>query len=329
MPELNDWDRLLFWLGSRATPPHQKTLVGACRSLVGHRRSGTDPSASSNANGGWHPLLDPLYRLGHVERCGDDRFRAVAPTMLLYPDAALLYGARSPGLWRRLDSRFGDRLHRLPADGGPALWRIDTASLDLDAAARELGIRSQPERGTELLAGLPTLEQAVRELVRRRGMPLRPDEPLIGWERFEPSQGSGRVGWQTASQELQSGLYRPADRRGQMWLAVLPRSGRAGREGLLSRLDLRTFEERGLVLWREFCRARATRLFYRPDELWVRHIPLMPLPLFVDRGLRLASGLNPGVVDYQGIRCRRYSAVNRRRARQVARVLGLRPEVIS
>lgn len=326
-PELSDWDRLLFWLSSRAKPPHQETLVRACRALAEHRRSGVDPSASSTATGGWHPLLDPLYRLGHVERCGDGRFRAVPPTLLLYPDAALLYGARSPGLWRRLKNRFGERLRCLPDADGPARWQVDTAGLDL-AAVDELGIRCQSERGTELLAGLPNLEQAVGELARRRGVPLPQGVPLIRCERFEPAQGAGRAGWQKASRKAKPGLYRPAERRGQMWLAILPRPGRAGREGLLSRLDLHTFEERGLFLWHELCRARAVHLFYRPHELWVRHIPRLPLPLLIDRGLRLASGLRPVGIEYRGIPCRCYPSIDRRRARQVARILGLRPEVI-
>ncbi len=327
--ETNDWDLLLFWLSSWAKPPRREALVSACRALVDHRGSGVASSASPTATGGWHPLLEPLYRLGHIERCGGERYRAVPPTLLLYPNAGLFYGARSPGLWRRLEDRFGQRLGCLRAAGGPACWRIDTAGLDLVAGAHELGIRCQPERGTELLVGLPTLEQGVRELVRRRGVRLGQDEPLIGWERFEPPRGRGRTCWQKASREPEPGLYRPAERRGQMWLTILPRPGRAGRNGLLSRLELRTFEERGLFLWHELCRVRAARLFYRPDELWVHDISRLPLPLLVDRGLRLASGLHPGAVEYRGMPFRRYSCVDWRRARQVSRILGRRLEVIS
>ncbi len=335
-PALNDWDRLLFWLGSRGTPMRQETLVRACRSLVEHRTADADPDPAASAApiGAWHPLLDPLYRLGHVERYGEEQFRAVPPTLLFYPGSALLYGARSPGLWRLLEDHFGERLCCQGADDGPAHWRIDTRRSDVAAVARKLGIRCQPESGAELLAGLPTLEQTIRELARRRGMPLRSDEPLIDWQRFEPSRqgesrGGGRVAWRPAAREPKPGLYRPVERRGQMWLALLPRPGRAGSEGLLRRLDLRTFEERGLLLWRELCRAGAVRLFYRPGELRVRHIPRMPLPLLVDRGLRLASGRQPDLIEHQGLSCRCYPSVGRRRTRQVARILGLHPEVIA
>lgn len=317
------YDLLLTWLSSRERPPSDSVVVEACRHLSAREKE----REAFVTTGGWPSLLDPLYRLGHVERRGRGGWRVIEPTMIWHghpagEGAGHLYGARVPELRKELEQSWEKQFETIEVPAGPALWSVEGCAPEIFQNLESVGIRWQVERGKELLGGLPRLSTALRHLETESAPGV-----LRGgrWERFAPGR-DGSWTWQpkTAATAPEPGVYRPVERRGQAWLRVALSRGRA--EVSL----LHAFELRAIALWHELVRCGAVRLLHDDvrKSLWLSRFPRSPLPILLDRGLSLASGLRPEITERDSAPFWRYRRVSRDRACLVARVLELRLETL-
>ena len=315
------YDLLLAWLSSRERPPSDSTVAEACRYLSAREKG----HESSVTPGGWPHLLDPLYRLGHIERSATGGWRVLTPTLIWHPRLAgegtgHLYGARVPALWKGLEQALGKQLETTEPSAGPALWSVAGCAAEIFQKLESLGFRSQVERGEELLAGLPRVSMALRQLETESAPPV-----LRGgrWERFAPER-DGSWPWRplTDTTTPEPGVYRPVEQRGQAWLRVARSRGRT--EVSL----LHAFELRAIALWRELVQCGVVRLVHdnARKSLWVNRFRWSPLPILLDRGLSLASGLRPEIIEREKASFWRYRGVSRDRARLFARALELRLE---
>ena len=275
-------------------------------------------------------FFDALHRLGHVEPAGRGKW-AVVPPVLLWVSGpsrigeAHLYGARSETLWEWLQKDFGPQLRAIAQPSGPALWKFVGPHSEAHTLARVLNSELHEERGEALLASLPNLGNAVPHF-RTWDVP----DPREHWEVFQVQRSPGpRVlgGWVSmpGGQPMVPGVYRTVRRQPPVWVHV-------SRDPDDSRLQARLLDDRSpeqslVARWVELARSGQISLKYdaAARTLAVPDVNV-PLPVLVDRALRLASGLCPDVNADLAQRYRVYTNIMPNRARQAGRVLGLRVE---
>lgn len=224
--------------------------------------------------------------------------------MVIRANRGVIYGARSPRLKERL-SRLQDVSFRCSMElWGPEWWALEASPERLREVARTMRLRPVSERGLELLAGLPSLEQVVKA--------LEPDTPPEGrWERFQviPAGGRWYPQWMRAS--LSSpGLYRETSRLPALHYFFWRETTHLVRHS----------EEKLALRWFEAIRQADLQLLYDAAERLLV-IPRLNtrLPVLLDRGLQLASGRGPRLSDKGW----KYQDIEPGRAREVSRILKL------
>jgi hypothetical protein len=130
----------------------------------------------------------------------------------------------------------------------------------------------------------------------------------------------------SGSHSLRPGVYRTVETYPAVWVYV----SSALKSGMQARLlDPRNPDHRWIAQWLEL--ARSHRLHLRYDTASrILAIPdvSVSLPVLIDRALRLASGTCPSLVTHDLQRYLAFANIGRHRARQAARVLGLRLETV-
>jgi len=327
---MNEYDLLLHWFSTRPHGEASAVLVGDACAALGQR---ANELQGNNRQSYWrYHFLDPLYRLGHVEPVGRDKWAVLPPTVLWLggkrrDGEVYIYGARSRMLQEQLQKAWRQQFIVVPQDNGPALWKWVGTRADAAELARSIHSELYNERGDILLAALPGLTEAVRRL---RDWQL----PATGarWEFFQvtssPSGGvSGRWVLLSGSHSLLPGVYRTMKQYPATWVHVSVASD--GQSRLARLLDPQNPDHRQVALWLELARKCRLCLRYEATTRTLMVPDLrVPLPVLVDRALRLASGTCPTVVTHDSQWYLIFANIGRRRACQAARVLGLPLETI-
>lgn len=247
-----------------------------------------------------------LLRLAHVELHGGDRFRIVPPTIVSNGgNGHFLVGARDEALVDRLMRETGERICSVPQYGAPSVLTFQADDDVVGALTSRLRIARFRDRGLDVLASLPALG-ALLQNAPLDGLPDRCEK----WER--QCSGGRRSEWvQVRSNDGDPGLYRTV-RKPRQWYFWPHDSGRV--------LRLDTSERRSAAGWTMM---RQSSLSHHRERREL-NLPAGPfgLPLLVDRSLILASGRLPQR-DAQGWT---YLNIDHDRARQLARIVGLRLE---
>jgi hypothetical protein len=95
---MNEYDLLLHWFSTRPHGEASAVLVGDACAALGQR---ANELQGSNRQSYWrYHFLDPLYRLGHVEPVGPNKWAVLPPTVLWIggkhqEGEVHIYGARS------------------------------------------------------------------------------------------------------------------------------------------------------------------------------------------------------------------------------------------
>jgi hypothetical protein len=315
---------LLFWVSARqsvSAAAFDEACLRLGRKAAVSRPGIKDDSCNRRA---WRRRLgEPLYRLGHIEFQALPAGYAVVPPTLIWHVGASgeavghLCGARSPALANQLADLFGDRFRIRPQQGGPERWMLrgNHDQLERELADMDIRVSLAEGRGLALLACLPPLEAALQhQRAYQSGRHVTHCEQCV----FTP-EGRTLFHWrkQAENASLSNGLYRERGQGHVGWFHL--------QEDLAARLE--TSEQRLLAWWLERSRSRACRLLYHPAKM-ILSVPVggLPLPVLLDRPLRLASGRCPRQEDTH--RWWRYRDIDGERARQFARVLGvvLEPE---
>ena len=220
---------------------------------------------------------------------------------------------------------FGPRLGEIPQSNGPALWKFVGPHSEAQTLAQVLNSELHEERGEALLASLPNLGNAVQHF-RTWDLP----DPREHWEVFRVQRYPGPriLGvWVSmpGGQPIVPGVYRTVRRQPPVWVHV-------SRDPDASRLQARLLDDRSpeqslVARWVELARSGQISLTYdaAASTLAVPDVNV-PIPVLVDRALRLASGLCPDVNADLPQRYRVFTNITPKRARQAGQVLGLRVE---
>jgi hypothetical protein len=325
---MNEYDLLLHWFSTRPRGEASTALVtDACTALA---QRANEAQVNERQSYWRYHFLDPLYRLGHVERVGQNKWAVCPPTVLWVggkrqEGEVHLYGARSRILQEQLQKEWGQQLV-VPQDKGPALWKWMGTRADAIELARSVHSELYEERGDVLLASLPSLADAVQHLHAWQ-LPTAGEH----WEFFQvTSLPGGGISWDwvplSGSHSLYPGVYRTVEKYPTVWVYV----SSALKNSMHARLlDLHNSDHRWIAQWLEL--ARSHRLHLRYDTVSrTLEIPdvRVPLPVLVDRALRLASGMCPSLVTHDPQRFLAFANIGCYRAHQAARVLGLRLEAI-
>jgi hypothetical protein len=253
-------------------------------------------------------LAENLLRLGHVEQASLERWRTVPPTLVWCSGGrAFLCGARSDDVREWLVRAPGVTTALAPQDNAPEVWLVSGDRGAVAKSAAAVGVHFTLERGGDLLAALPPLNDELA-LASSEGLP----DVVERWN-LEAKRRVDRWKLVVSGSAGLAGLYRTRQ---------LPRHYyfRRSVDAPVVRLD--TPERRLGAAWRiastrlslGYCRSRM--VFFVPSIGF-------GVPLLMDRGLILASGRLPawagGGWDYFDI--------DLRRATDAARILGLRIEV--
>ena len=323
---MNNYDLLLHWLS--ALPKGEAstaTVDNACAALAQRMnlwRTDADPRSQSSRR---YHFLDTLHRLGHVEPVGRDRW-AVIPPVLLWVSSkqptgeAHLYGARSKALGAQLTKAYGNQFEAIPQTYGPELWRFSGTRAEAQALAQEFKDELRLERGEELLASLPSLSEAVQHF-RQCTLPKSGE----CWQFFQIRGTSWEWVSRVITQNLEEGVYRTGDVHPTAWLYISRKSGGSQTQARL--LDERNGEQSLIARWLELARTGKLGLMHDAlrRELAIPYVGL-PLPILLDRALRLASGRCPEIMPQDRQRFLVFSNIPHKRARHVGRVLGMRVE---
>jgi hypothetical protein len=326
---MNEYDLLLHWFSTRPRGEASTVLVTEACTALDQRANETQGNEHQSY---WrYRFLDSLHRLGHVEPVGRSRWAVLPPTVLWVggkrrEGEVHLYGARSQILQEQLQKEWRQQFIVVPQDNGPALWKWVGTYAEALELARSVHSELYEERGDVLLAALPRLADAVQHL---RDWQL----PTVGerWKFFQvTSRPGGGVSWDwvslSDSHALHPGVYQTVEKYPTVWVYVssAPKSGMQARL-----LDPRNPDHRWIAQWLEL--ARSHRLHLRYDTASrILAIPdvSVSLPVLMDRALRLASGTCPSLVTHDSQRYLAFANIGRHRARQAARVLGLRLETV-
>ncbi len=311
-------DLLLFWLSERRLVPAAR-MAASCRWLA--EQEGLRLSRRGGERAWSHRCLrllaGPLQRFGHAELIPTPpRWAVVAPVCLwrASPDGGQgeLYGARSPPLGRWLAEKFGANFHAAAVARGPERWLVRAGREELERGLADFEpapIAVAEERGLDLLRALPSLKAALPHAEK-----YSPSREAAGWQQcIFPPRGRSAHAWRdlgAAPLDTRDGLYRERLPGRQRWFHLA-----AGRMA-----ELVASEHRLLAWWREYARSGACRLRYRSTvaELLVPAGGL-PLPVLLDRALRLPSGEAPRPLDSGA--WMRYLLIEPARADEARRVL--------
>ena len=126
---------------------------------------------------------------------------------------------------------------------------------------------------------------------------------------------------------LQSGVYRTVKQHPTTWVHVSATADGHSKQARL--LDPQNSDHRWIALCLELARKGHLGLQYKTTTRTLA-VPdfRVPLPVLVDRALRLASGTGPTLTPYDSQWYLMFANIGRHRARQAARVLGLPLETI-
>jgi hypothetical protein len=322
---MNEYDLLLHWFSTHPCGEASAVLVGDACAALGQR---VNERQGSNRQSYWrYHFLDPLYRLGHVEPVGRNKWAVLPPTVLWIggkrrEGEVHVYGARSRMLQEQLQKTWGQQFIVVPQDNGPALWKWVGTRIDAAELARSIHSELHDERGDVLLAALPRLADAVQHLREWRLPPTRER-----WEFFQvTSSPNGSVSWHwrplSGSHSLHPGVYRTVKQYPTTWVHVSASSDGHSRQARL--LEPQNPDHIWIAQWLEL--ARKCRLCLRYETM-TRTLKVpdlrVHLPVLVDRALRLASGLCPTLVTHDSQWYLVFANIGRRRACQAARVLDL------
>lgn len=260
-------------------------------------------SRKSDYRRGARRLTNNLLRLGHLEQLNAESVRAVPPTILTIDENThYLVGARSESILKALAKARGVRVE--PQTGqapGPGVYYLKGNEIAILTAAHDLHLTVAQERGGDLIASLPNLDDI---------LPGAPQEAVPEQsEKWNPDAVSGHSRWKrTRSDTYTPGLYRTV-RKPHQWYFCPPRGGDS------IRLD--NLERRIAAVW-HLLHGKASLTYSKIEKELSIPATIMGLPLLVDRGLILASGRLP-VWDN---RRWKYFNIDFGRAREVARILG-------
>lgn len=323
---MNEYDLLLQWFSSRPHGEARTALVKEACLALNQRAKLAQEVPQHNS---WHYLYrDTLYRCGHIEQVGQDKWAVIPPTVLWLGGSgregeAHVYGARSQALQERLQRAWGSQFIVMSQPHGPALWKWVGTRIEAEVLARSFGSTVYEERGEMFLEALPSLAEAVQRF--REG----PWPTGDMWEFWQVTPCATRgVGWNWVAlpKELWQGVYRTT-KNPRIWVYVSP--GSPGASWRFYRLDSSKNPDHFLIAqWRELACSGCLRLSYNVSKktLTMPYISV-ELPVLVDRSLRLASGTCPHHVHAGNRRSLVFANIGRRRARQAARVLGIPMEI--
>lgn len=288
-------DTLLYWLSARGQVGDLK-LREACKRLQ---------SEPEQARRLYYGAGRSMVALGHLEKnempLTNHRWLTLPPYGIqLSNGEILLMGARLPQ-WRQLleaDSNVGFHMQPQPEDTGPQRWSVKCIPTWLET---HLSWRA-PERGLDLLASLPSLDQAVRSFPKATATSVTMQH--YDFKRRE---------WRTCRDMTHAGLYCKKDQAFGVWFLV--------QEDFV--VEARRREQKSILFWWQKTRRRNFRLAYSQAaaELTLSSGPY-PLPLLLDRALRSASGLCPLYDSGHWI----YSQIDLPRAQRVSDILEARLE---
>lgn len=306
---MTEHDLLLSWLSARGRVSTTEARE-ACLAL----------GARSERADGW---LRDLRRAGHIELEERRGWRVVSSTLVWRgrgEGVGELFGARDDELARALQEG-GLDLERLPAPGAAEVWRVRGATPTARATCRALCVSWCREPSRALLAALPPARAALDAVE-----PTDHPEPTRGreWRRFVATGHRKRTGDWTRPRTVRRpnpGLWRSDAPQPMQYLWVQPSGDAAG--GFEAR-KLRDREHRWLARWVVLAEGGSVALLLGCDGLSVPDWPR--LPVLVERALRVASRQAPELVGEPGQGVRRFPGIDRARALEVARILGLRLE---
>jgi hypothetical protein len=326
---MNEYDLLLHWFSTRPRGEASTALVTEAGTALAQRAS----EAQGNEHQSYwrYHFLDHLYRLGHVEPVGQNKWAVLPPTMLWVggkrQDGEVhLYGARSRILQEKLQKEWEQQFAVVPQNNGPALWKWVGTRAEAVELARSMRSELHEERGDDILKILPSLADAVQHL---RDWQLPTAQERWKFFRVTSSPGGGiSCDWVTlsGSHSLHPGVYRTVEKYPTVWVYVSSALKSSIRTSLL---DSRNLDHRWIAQWLELSRSHCLHVRYGTVSRTLA-IPdvSVSLPMLVDRALRLASGTCPNLVTYDSQRYLAFANIGRRRARLAARVLGLRLEIV-
>ena len=321
---MNEYDLLLHWFSTRPHGEASAVLVGDACAALGQR---ANELQGSNPQSYWrYHFLDPLYRLGHVEPAGRNKWAVLPPTVLWIggkhqAGEVHMYGARSRMLQEQLQKTW-EQFIVVPQNNGPALWKWVGTRADAAELARSIHSELYDERGDVLLATLPSLIEAVQHL-RNWQLPATGER----WEFFQVTASpNGGASWRwvplSRSYSLHPGVYRTVKQYPTIWVHVSASSDGHSRQARL--LEPQNPDHIWIAQWLELARKCRLCLQYETMTSTLKVPDLhVPLPMLVDRALRLASGICPTLVLHDSQRYLMFANVGGRRARQAARVLSL------
>lgn len=332
-------DRLLAWLSARGAAPTE-AVKEACQVLT--------TRTSAHICLPWINLLDPLRRLGHVERDHQGRrWRVVTPTVFWRGEhfgRGLVCGARDQQLASTLSTQFGARFERSPNHNGPELWSLRGDRDKIQQLTRKLGFRWAPDCIEALFAALPTGEEALQSLPEKEYLACA--FARRQWQKFTFS--GTRPVWRWIRSERLSeiqGLVRSRESGQQEWWLWIERNGMPSDVDLASALSLMrarrlaSLEHQRLARWsviakpatsscleHEHSESRDLRLGWTAtnQQLEVPYFRAAPLPHLLERGLCLLAEHCPAEpVDEGGLGTITYDGVSHSVAVAVARILGI------
>jgi hypothetical protein len=286
----NKADSLHYWLSEKQKATRSK-LRSAWRGL-----SCVFPGSQSLST-----MLNRLSRGGHVEIDDAGNTYACEPLILFsFSCGAVATGARSLALRRNLQLALpGSQFRPQPLESES--WILSGSHERIETIASDLGIRTTPDQGLDILRSLPdylsilSCVEAAAEI------------PSVDWEQASWRYRAGRLVWDKTSTTQALGIYRT--KVACRWRYVL-------REASDDLKLLKTPAQLAAALWT--CLAGDEgRVLYDSGQHRLGITPGLLPPILFDRALRMASGIPPKRVGSEF----QYFQIDINRARECARLL--------
>lgn len=305
---MNRWDTLLAWLHERESTNWQN-VKNACSRLSCAQGIGDD----------WPPIFHalhwarPLFVLGHAEYCESPRRKTVdiSPPAIIWSRAqerGLLYGYWS-GTRLRVLKKCGLRLFKHCPKVGPTCWSVKGPRAILESAAEATKARFSEDIGGGLLKRLPNAETFLKQ--------LPPDNSSTSgsWEKlFFQDQHARWVA--TKGPPVEPGLYQRKSGEYEK-IAIL----RDGQKCRIKKPDPTSYAK-----WFNAPNIGITAIENKRYFLIPYGAP--SLPMLVERGLTLASGRLPMLLNWEGRKMWRYTHVPIMNARLVTSILGQEMQIV-
>lgn len=208
-------DALLIWMSALREGSWQQF-----RTAVEELHFGSEENPDDADDDGQRRSSLPLYqtlrlnlqRLGHAEffnGAGGSEWRVTPPCLAITKEGqgwkAILVGARSPNLLRRMqDAGASLSLRCVPAPASPSQYIcFANCETNLSSMAKAVGLATQYDAPTALLACLPTINDPIA--LRQSPLPLG-----AGWqvERFSVSSLKWKNSSPSEAAEVSKGLFR-------------------------------------------------------------------------------------------------------------------------